>query len=249
MAPDDFRIHYDFNGNRTIAAVLPLIKELEKHPIVGFIEDPLRRDDVEGYKRLREKTNIPLIMHVPKLGGLQEALMGAADIYMLGTDVGSTLTKGFAFAELNIQTLIQLTGGTLTKALALHMAAVLPTCSAHSIHLDDQYDEDVTTERIPVIEGFSPVPEGPGLGVEVDEAAIAHAAANKPFEVPRFLSKLTLPGGTKIVTPSFPSVPRLTGREEGCMRGLKTEIWEDDGSVEFNKFYEKAVKEGQIFED
>ena len=74
--------------------------------------------------------------------------------------------------------------GTLGKALALHMAAVLPSATGHSINLDDQYEEDYTTERIPVIEGFSRVLEGPGLGFDVDEAALARLAANKPANRP-----------------------------------------------------------------
>ena len=42
MAPPGFKLHWDFNHNRTLATVLPIINELERnHPIVGFIEDPL----------------------------------------------------------------------------------------------------------------------------------------------------------------------------------------------------------------
>ena len=123
---------------------------------------------------------------------------------------------GFAWAaaNANIQVLLQEGGGggTLGKAMALHMAAVLPTHSAHLICLDDQCtpahhstprrfffhwpgfpsahasvqqirsrllavgtadDEDIYSKnRIPVVEGASPVPRGPGLGYEVDESEI-----------------------------------------------------------------------------
>eukprot|EP01046_Picozoa_sp_COSAG06_P110303 COSAG06_NODE_56823_length_283_cov_0.559783_1_plen_77_part_10 len=49
-----FRIHYDFNSTRSLAAVLPIVRELEaNHPIVAFIEDALQWDDIEGYKQLR----------------------------------------------------------------------------------------------------------------------------------------------------------------------------------------------------
>ena len=35
VAPEGFQIHYDLNGNRTLASALPLIKRLERdHPIV-----------------------------------------------------------------------------------------------------------------------------------------------------------------------------------------------------------------------
>lgn len=168
---------------------------------------------------------------------------------MIGeSGIGDSLARGAAYGLANLQTVIQLTGGTLTKALALHMAAVLPTATGHSINLDDQYEEDITKERIPVIEGFSPVPEGPGLGIEVDEGALARVAANEPTTVLRHVGVLHMPGGHKIYTPSFPSVSRLTAREEGTIRGLKLELLEDDGSPEFTALYERAQKEGSFVE-
>ena len=45
VAPENFRVHYDFNGGRgrTLGAVLPLVAELERtQPIVGWFEE-LRR--------------------------------------------------------------------------------------------------------------------------------------------------------------------------------------------------------------
>jgi L-alanine-DL-glutamate epimerase-like enolase superfamily enzyme len=249
VAPPGFKIHWDFNHNRRLAVVLPIINELEKnHPIVGYIEDPLPWTDIDGWRRLREKTRIPLIMHVPQLGGIQEIIHGCADIYMIGGEIGTTLMKGFAYGQANIQTLIQQSGGTLMKALTLHQAAVLPTATAHTINLDDQYAEDITTERIPVIEGFSPVPEAPGLGVEVDEDAIARFAAGTPLTIGRIIGILSLPGGHKIYTPRGPDVAGLTGHEEGAIRGINFEEWEDDGSSEFERIYERAEKEGSFIE-
>jgi galactonate dehydratase len=249
VAPEGFKIHYDFNGNRTMAAVLPLINELEKSRVVGYVEDVLVRSDIDGWRRLRERTRIPLIMHVPSLGGLQEIIHGVADAYMVGeSGIGDSLMRGFAYGKANVQTIIQLTGGTLTKALALHLAAVLPTATGHSINLDDQYEEDIVKERIPVIEGFSPVPEGAGLGIEVDEAALARVAANEPYTIPKHIGVLHLRGGHKLYTPSFPSVSQLTGREEGTIRGLKVELWEDDGSAEFARVYERVQREGKLVE-
>ena len=245
VAPEGFKIHYDFNSNRSLAAVLPLVQELEKHPIVSYIEDPIVRDDIDGWRRLREQSRIPIVMHVPQLGGVLEVINGLADAYMVGeTGIGDALARGFAYGKANIQTIIQLTGGTLTKALALHLGAVLPTMTGHSINLDDQYEEDVTTQRIPIVEGASPVPEKPGLGYDVDEEALARVAANEPTVIPRHVGILHLPNGEKLYTPSFPSVSRITGREEGTLRGINFELWDDDGSDEFAQIHERVQREG-----
>jgi len=254
VAPEGFKIHYDFNGSRTLGALLPIIAELEKHPVVGFIEDPLKSDDLDGWRRLREKTTIPIVLHRPRLGGMQEIMQGMADIYMLGDglptcSIGDSLARGIACGKANVQTIVQLTGGTLAKALALHIAAVLPTMTGHLIALDDQYEEDITTERIPVIEGFSPVPEGPGLGFDVDEEAVAKFASNAPVEAPRYVGVLHLPDGHKVYSVGSPAVTRLTGTEEGVIRGLKTESWEDDGTPGFEEVFDRAQREGSFFDD
>ena len=247
VAPEGFKIHYDFNSNRSLAAVLPIVQELEKHPIVAYVEDPIVRDDIDSWRRLREQSRIPIVMHVPQLGGVVEVINGLADAYMVGeSGIGEALARGFAYGKANIQTIIQLTGGTLTKALALHLGAVLPTMTGHSINLDDQYEEDITTERIPIINGASPVPERPGLGYDVDEDALARVAANKPTVVPRHVGILHLPNGQKLYTLSFPSVSRITGREEGATRGINFKLWDDDGSEEFAQIHEQVQREGIV---
>ena len=251
VAPPGFKMHYDFNHNRTLGAVLPLFVELAQSRVVGYIEDPLPWADIDGWRRLRAQANVPLVMHVPALGGLQEVMHGMADAYMVGEHdggVGEALMRGFAYGKANVQAVIQLTGGTLTKALAMHIAAVLPT-AAHSINLDDQYAADVTRQRIEVVEGCSPVPEGPGLGVEVDGTALARLAAGTPTEIPKHVGVLSLPGGHKLYTPSIPDVSRLTGFAEGTIRGVDFCVWHDDGSEAFARAYERVQREGAFIEE
>lgn len=256
VAAKNFMIHYDFNGGRgrSLGAIKPLVNEIERnHPIVGWLEDALPKHDVEGWRRLRQQTKIPLVMHRTVLGGLEEAALGMADIYILGDgipecSIGDSLTRGVAFGKTNVQTIMQLTGGTLSKALALHMSAVLPTMTGHLIALDDQYEEDITIEKIPVTEGFSPVPEEPGLGFEVDEDKVMEFASKMPIEAPRCVSIINLPGGHSMYSAGSPAVTRLTGMEEGVIRGLRTEFWEDDGTSKFEEIFNRAQREGPFFE-
>jgi L-alanine-DL-glutamate epimerase-like enolase superfamily enzyme len=248
VAPDGFRLHYDFNGaGRSLGVLKPLVAEMERrHPIVGFIEDPLPRTDVEGWRRLRDQTTIPIVHGGgPALGGHYEMASGMADIFMLGGPIGDTVQRGIAAARANMQVIMQLTGGTLMKAMTLHLMAVLPTASAHSINLDDQYEEDITTERIPVSEGLSRVPEAPGLGIDVDEEMLKKVASNKQIlgNRPRVIGILKLPGGTTYHTPRNPNPRIITGREEGTIRGIDFDRWEDDGSEEFEAAYQKMKAE------
>ena len=249
-APDGFLMHYDLNHNRGLGDVLSIVKTLEKSRVLGYIEDPMKWPDVDGWQRLRAQTGVPLIMHVPQLGGVQEMMLGVADIYMLGGQIGTALRRGFAWGEGNVPVLLQITGGTLTKALAMHLGAVLPTCTVHSVNLDDQYEDDIATERIPVLAGSSPVPEGPGLGVDVDEEALAQLAANPPTPAPKHVAALRLKSGHTIYYPSLAQVDvhRVTGRAEGTIRGLELELWDDDGSPAFERVYKRVRETGPFIE-
>ena len=245
VAPESFRIHYDFNHNRSLGSALPIIVELERHhPIVGYIEDPLDKKDLDGWQRLRQQTDLPLIMHGTPLGGVQELIYGLADMYMIGGSLEDTMAAGWACGKANIQVLLQFEGGTLGKAMAMHMASVLPTHTAHSINLNDQYAEDYTTATIPVIDGASPVPDGPGLGFAVDEDALARLAAQAIVERPTHVGVLHMPGGQTYYGPSYIAPTRITGHQEGVDRGFRSEIWEDDGSAEFATIHDRVKKEG-----
>ncbi|MDP6701010.1 MAG: enolase C-terminal domain-like protein, partial [Candidatus Latescibacteria bacterium] len=230
--------------------VLPILKRLEKSWVVGSVEDPLVLTDIDGWRRLREKTALPLYMHVPPLGGLQEMLHGLADGYIIGEycgGFGDALQRGFAYSKANIPSVIQLTGGSLITAFALHMGAVLPRV-AHTITLDDNYTEDLAKERIPVIEGCSPVPEGPGLGVEVDEAKLQQMIAREPYQMPKVLGITRFAGGGTLYSVGFPNLEALVGYQEGSVRGHKFDLREDDGSEEFAQLYVRAQHEGSFFE-
>ena len=203
VAPDGFKVHYDFNHNRTETDTLRIIDEVERSSVVGILEDPIRWQNIDGWRRLRERTSLPLLMHVPQLGGGAEILNGCADLYMVGEiGIGTSFRRGFAAATAELSTVIQLTGGAF-KSPAMHLGAVLPNVS-HSVNLDDQYAEDATGGRLEIDEGSTPVPEGPGLGIDVDEEKLAELEARPKSELPTHVGVLELPGGSTYYTPLFP---------------------------------------------
>jgi len=249
VAPTGFKLHWDFNHNRTMGIVLPIVAELERnHPIVGFIEDPLPWTDIDGWRTLRNKTQLPLVMHNPQLGGMQEVLHGVADIYMTGGRIGDTMQKGFAYGQSNIQTLLQQSGNTLMKAFTLHQAAVLPTATAHIITLDDQYEDDITTSQLLPTEGFCRVPEGAGLGVDIDENKLKQATERAHIPKLDTIGMLQLPNGKKYYTRGEPKVETLTGFEEGAIRGINYERLANDGSSEYDRIDEKLKEKGPFIE-
>ena len=259
VAPPGFRLHLDFNGGslnsrspRTVATVLSLLRELESYPVVGFIEDALARYNVPGWCTLRERTRIPLILgHGGTLGTALDATLGMADLYMLGGPVGTCLARGQALGLLSTQVMFQQVGNALSAALTMHMAAVLSTATGHCITQMEQYEEDIVRQPIVVQEGFARVPEEPGLGLEVDDDALSRLAANPdPYEsIPRGIGILRLPYGKTLYTISMPNVGRETGTEEGTIRGIDFELWQDDGSEKFEQLYARLEREGSFLEE
>ncbi len=256
VAPDGFKVHWDLNHSRTPGVIGPLITKLETYPVVGFIEDPLPSSDIEGWRLLRTKTMLPVIMHTPRLGGMPEVIHGCADIYMTGGSIGRVLQEGLAYGRSNVQVLIQQSGSTLMKALSLHEAAVLPTATAHLITLDDQFDEDITTERIPVTGGFSRVPETPGLGIDVDEKVLRSAAERKSLERHEHIGIVHLPDGKRLYildnsqksVGGAKSLPQVMGYEEGDLRGMRFESRPDDGSADYARIRNRIEHSGPYVE-
>ncbi|MBK34366.1 MAG: hypothetical protein CME26_02410 [Gemmatimonadetes bacterium] len=256
VAPEGFRIHWDLNHSRTPSVIGPIVAQLEKYPVVGFIEDPLPWTDIEGWRLLRAKTHLPLIMHNPQLGGMHEVIHGCADIYMVGGGIGNVLQSGFAYGKANVQVLIQQSGTTLMRALSLHEAAVLPTATAHLMNLVDQFDEDITTGEIPVTGGFCRVPETPGLGTDLDEDKLKAAAEADHLPQLQHIGIVHLPDGKKLYTldnsqksvSGSRGLQGVTGHEEGDLKKMVFEAWADDGSADYKKAQERIAKEGPYVE-
>ena len=124
---------------------------------------------------------------------------------------------------------------------------MLPTASAHIIDLDDQFESDICA-KIPVVEGFSAVPEGPGLGVEIDEKALAQAAARAHLPRSDYIGVLHFAGGHKAYSLGGPNINGLTGTEEGRLQGLNYEYWTDDGSQDYARVLKRLQEEGPFIE-
>ena len=141
-------------------------------------------------------------------------------------------------------------------ALSLHEAAVLPTATAHLSTLVDQFDEDITVQRIPVTGGFCRVPEAPGLGIDVDEEALKRATQGKSLERFEHIGIYNLPDGKRLFTldSSLKSVSGshgfspITGFEEGDLRPLRFEAWADDGSEDYTTAKARLESEGWYIE-
>jgi muconate cycloisomerase len=146
-----------------------------------FLEQPLDPTDLAGLATLAKRSPVPigadegihsladieaharagargLSLKLIKLGGFDAAIQAAALCERLGLEINVAAK----IAESSIGT-----------AAAVHLACALPSTD-WGVSLTHFYlAEDIVRQPLPLSDGLVAPPSGPGLGVDVDEAAVA----------------------------------------------------------------------------
>jgi len=176
-AGPEYEITVDPNfAFETLEQSLRLAEELARYPIACF-EDPFSwRPDFEGYPEFRKRSAIPLAPHMGRATDvLKAATVGAADRFNLdGCIARARHMAGIAEAA-GCTVWLQTAGLALgvRSAYGVHVAAVIPNASEHSdLHFVKEHDL-LRDSPIEPRNGEIDVPKTPGLGVEVDEVALA----------------------------------------------------------------------------
>jgi L-alanine-DL-glutamate epimerase-like enolase superfamily enzyme len=166
--------------NRSTA--LKVAKELEKYE-VEWLEEPLYREDIEGYKWLKERTNVRIAGGELEFGLSRFKLfinyraldiLQADAIYSNGFRECKTVAS---LAESNgLEFLPHAWDPGIGWLANLHLAASLPEHLTRYIEtpLDPPWWFEnvlfsITREKIMIEDGYAVLPEGNGLGVEIDE--------------------------------------------------------------------------------
>jgi muconate cycloisomerase len=169
----------DANCGLTLAAARSYVEKTRKARLM-FVEQPLAHDDVEGLKKLARGTRVPI--------GVDEGIHSFADIATTAKagagGVSLKLIKlGGIIAAIEAGKLCQRLGlsvniaakiaeSSISSAAALHLACAVPKAD-WGVSLTHFYlAQDIVRRPLPLAGGLVTLPEGPGLGVEVDEAAV-----------------------------------------------------------------------------
>ena len=263
VAPPGFKVHYDLNWDSTIGHIMELTRALEKYPIAGAYEDPLRPHDIEGYRLLRQKCPIPVYLQNGPSGYGRPDIIGLADGYMLSSAVGPTIRSAGLFEAFNVPFLLQHTGGDIVRAFVAHIAAAFKMATLHHITATYLWAEDVVTPTLEVAGGSVPVPEEPGLGVTLDRDALERWSDVEPDPLPRALVRVQYEGLPTVYArlpvynlsdeftggvakPNFPGNLELAdtgpsfvdGYGPGYNHPVDMDYWDDDGSAAFSRAWE-----------
>jgi len=256
VAPQGFRIHHDFTMGGTDDHVFELLEKIAKFPIAGCFEDPLPEKDIEGYRELREKCRLPILYHHSPLGAGFETQRRAADGYILGhAKIGDAVRRAGLFAQLELPFSLQNVGGTITRAMIVHMQAAFKTAHLHFNSDTESGQSDVVRERLEPVNGLIRVPERPGLGLTLDRAELERLKQLQLPAQPKWILKTRYANGSTMYNLGDTSDPLFMVRPDwrrlvtlNYDAPLTTEYWDPDGTAAFRDMMQRLEKEGMVLE-
>jgi L-alanine-DL-glutamate epimerase-like enolase superfamily enzyme len=147
---------------------------------IGWLEEPLAPDDVEGYRWLRDRSPVPIAAGEEECGRaafrpLIEAR--ALDVYQVDLSRNGFTDAAYIrgrVEEIGARLCNHCYTSPLTVAASLHW---LSTCRDAFLFEDCVEDSplrhDLTHEKVHAEDGWIAVPDRPGLGVTLDEDFVA----------------------------------------------------------------------------
>jgi L-alanine-DL-glutamate epimerase and related enzymes of enolase superfamily len=182
----DMEVAMEFHGYWNLPCAVQIAQELEQYSPL-WLEEMLPQDNLAAYAELAAATSLPLCVseRLMTRWGYRELMEnGAARILM--PDIcwcgGISEAKKIASAaETHLRPIAPHNcGGPILHAATLHLAAnVTNLYIAESVrrHYADEY-RGLVTAMYPVRDGMLPLPEGPGLGVELTEETLGRSDAH-----------------------------------------------------------------------
>ncbi len=154
---------------------------LEEYDLL-FYEDPVAPEDIEAIARVAANVNLPIAAgeRHAHIYGVRE-LIEREIIDVVQPDTGragglSQMKKMAALAEAHYITFAPHDGslGPVAEMAAVHLCATLPNFLILE-HLEDDVPQryEVMQPQPTIVEGYMMVPDGPGLGIDIVEEAIA----------------------------------------------------------------------------
>ena len=175
----DLLVDFGWYVHRTPKEAIRMVRRLEPHKPF-FVEEPLSPEDYDGYRELAEAVETPIAC------GEQEAtewgfrtLIERGKVDILQPDLsrcgGFTVARKIVhMAELHNRLVIpHAWSSDLLTAASLHLNAFLRRAVFQEFNVTrGPLSREIAQPEILLRDGYLDVPQRPGLGIEVDEAAI-----------------------------------------------------------------------------
>lgn len=244
--PEHFRIDLDFNDFGLDPAIAKRVcKALEAWPQIAIWESPIRQEDVLGNLELRRHLDVPIAHHVGRPQFSTQLLQDICDGFVLNEGVSGVMQQAAACAVFNKPFWMQWVGTGITFVFCLHAQAVQSHARWPAINCNHMYQHQLLKTPIKIKNGLAEIPNGPGLGVELDWDAVERYRITpkpKPYPYPGLLLRLDWPSGA---TTYFSHAQQLweefqQGRLPAFVPGVNLVRVLDDGSASWKELYQRA---------
>lgn len=180
----DVDLMLDLSGGLTAGEAARLCNRFEPYDIL-FVEEPTDPSDAEAMAWVAARTSIPLAAGERNYGRHQmRALIEARAVDIVQPDPcnagGMMETKKVAaMAEaFGMRVAPHVCGSALATQVARHLAVNLPNVSMLELYPyfrlhDGALDTIIDTPELTIKDGYLSLPEGPGLGAELNRAGLA----------------------------------------------------------------------------
>ena len=189
----DVALMVDANHAYDAVAAIRLGRMIEGHDI-GWFEEPVPPEDLAGYRAVKAALSIPIAggeCEFTRFGFRDLLVSHAVDIVQPDTCAAGGLSECKKIADMaeafGVRYNPHVWGTGIAIAASLQLLAVLPSHTPTSLapaepmlefdRTEHPIRQALLTQRIEHAAGIVAVPDGPGLGIEVDRAALARFAA------------------------------------------------------------------------
>jgi L-alanine-DL-glutamate epimerase-like enolase superfamily enzyme len=181
---DEMGIMMEFHGLWNLTTAVEIAKALEPYNMT-WLEEMIPQDNLDAYRVLRERVSQPLTISERLFGRWQYADLlkkDAASFVMMDLAWGGGITEARKVAILADTHYLPLVphncGGPIFQAANLHLSAHIPNLyilESVRRHYQDEFPHIVTNVMTPGLDGSFPLPEGPGLGIELKPEMLERA--------------------------------------------------------------------------
>jgi galactonate dehydratase len=188
----DVDICVDMHGRYDAITGEQVAKRLEPLGLM-WLEEPIAAENADAYRKITESTSTPICAgenHYLAYGFRPLLEAGAVDIVMPDLQKAGGLGEGQRIANLAnlyyVPFAPHMVASYLGAMAAAHVCASVPNFMILEwqiyFHRDAMYQEIVRFDGPMVVDGFLPLSEKPGIGVEIDEEGMRkHAQPDVPF--------------------------------------------------------------------
>jgi L-alanine-DL-glutamate epimerase-like enolase superfamily enzyme len=161
------------------AHAIRMAREFQRFQIRWY-EEPLHPNNDDGYARLRHAVDLPIATGEREwtVAGYRRLIRsGVADIIMVDPGRAEGVTGFQKVIQLTAQSALSFNAHTWSSAIntaaSLHLTASAPNYIVFELKpLPSPMQHELVTNPIEQKDGWVSVPEGPGLGIEVDERVV-----------------------------------------------------------------------------